>query len=116
MKRFLVWTLRAIGGLLFLFALGLGGGYLWLRGSLPQVAGERVIAGLSAPVEVLRDGDGIVTIRARNERDAARALGFVHAQDRLGQMDLMRRIGGNPPRNGVWNSYRKQVSVDMVKP
>ena len=93
MKRFLVWTLRAIGGLLFLFALGLGGGYLWLRGSLPQVAGERVIAGLSAPVEVLRDGDGIVTIRARDERDAARALGFVHAQDRLGQMDLMRRIG-----------------------
>jgi len=31
-------------------------------------------------------------------------------------VDLMRRIGGNPPRNGVWNSYRKQVSADMVKP
>ena len=30
--------------------------------------------------------------------------------------ELMRRIGGNPPRNGVWNSYRKQVSADMVKP
>ncbi len=30
--------------------------------------------------------------------------------------ELMRRIGGNPARNGVWNSYRKQVSADMVKP
>ena len=30
--------------------------------------------------------------------------------------ELMRRIGGNPPRNGVWNSYRKKVSGDMVRP
>ncbi|MCH8847548.1 MAG: class II aldolase/adducin family protein [Chloroflexi bacterium] len=30
--------------------------------------------------------------------------------------ELMIRIGGNPPRNGTWNSYRKQVSADMVKP
>ncbi len=30
--------------------------------------------------------------------------------------ELMRRIGGNPPRNGVWNSYRKKVSGDMVTP
>ena len=30
--------------------------------------------------------------------------------------ELMRRIGGNPARNGVWNSYRKLVSADMVKP
>jgi ribulose-5-phosphate 4-epimerase/fuculose-1-phosphate aldolase len=30
--------------------------------------------------------------------------------------ELMRRIGGNPPRNGAWNSYRKKVSGGMVKP
>ncbi len=108
MKRFLVWTLRAIGGLLFLFALGLGGGYLWLRGSLPKTEGTIEIAGLEATVEVLRDADGLVTIRARGERDAARALGYVHAQDRLWQMDLMRRIGAGRQGSGAyhrnWNS------------
>ncbi len=93
MNRFLVWTLRTCGALALLLALGAGGVYFWLRGALPQVEGERVIAGLSAPVEVLRDGDGIVTIRAQDELDAARALGFVHAQDRLWQMDYMRRVG-----------------------
>ena len=30
--------------------------------------------------------------------------------------ELMRRIGGNPPRDGVWNSYKKKVSGDMIKP
>ena len=42
---------------------------------------------------MLRDADGIVTIRAETERDAAAALGYVHAQDRLFQMDIMRRGG-----------------------
>ncbi len=93
MKRPLVWTLRALAGLAVLTALGLGGGYLWLRGSLPETRGTVEIAGLEASVEVLRDADGLVTIRAGNERDAARALGYVHAQDRLWQMDLMRRVG-----------------------
>ncbi len=93
MRRFVVWILRALVVLLLIAAFGAGGGYFWLRGSLPQVEGERVITGLSAPVEVLRDGDGIVTIRAEDELDASRALGFVHAQDRLWQMDFMRRIG-----------------------
>ncbi len=93
MTRALVWTLRALGGLLLLLALVSGGAYLWLRGSLPETEGTVVIAGLAASVEVLRDGDGIVTIRARGQYDAARALGYVHAQDRLWQMDFMRRAG-----------------------
>ncbi len=93
MTRALIWGLRALGGLLLLLAIGLGSAVLWLRGSLPETEGTVVIAGLAAPVEVLRDGDGIVTIRARGENDAARALGYVHAQDRLWQMDFMRRTG-----------------------
>ncbi|MCH8809499.1 MAG: penicillin acylase family protein, partial [Proteobacteria bacterium] len=93
MKRFLVWTLRGCGAIALLFALGAGGGYLWLRASLPKTEGTIEIAGLEATVEVLRDADGLVTIRAGGERDAALALGYVHAQDRLWQMDLMRRIG-----------------------
>ncbi len=93
MKRVLLWTLRALAGLTVLAILGLGGAVFWLRGALPQTEGNVEIAGLAAPVEVLRDRDGIVTIRAQSETDGARALGYVHAQDRLWQMDFMRRAG-----------------------
>jgi penicillin amidase len=49
------------------------------------------ISGLSAPVEISYDGNGVPRIKAANERDAATAIGFVHARDRMFQMDLMRR-------------------------
>jgi penicillin amidase len=69
------------------------GAYFYLRLSLPQVAGEIELAGLEAPVEVLRDAHGIPHIFARSESDAQFALGFVHAQDRLWQLEMNRRIG-----------------------
>jgi len=62
-----------------------------LRGSLPRLDGELALSGLSAPVSVQRDALGVVTIDAANETDAARALGYVHAQERYFEMDLMRR-------------------------
>jgi penicillin amidase len=62
-----------------------------LAASLPQLDGERRVAGLGAPVTIERDGLGVPTIRAASRTDAARALGFLHAQDRFFQMDLMRR-------------------------
>jgi len=67
---------------------------LWLavRASLPVLDGEQAVAGLSAMVKVLRDDTGVVTIDAANRSDAARATGFVHAQERFFQMDLMRRL------------------------
>jgi penicillin amidase len=49
------------------------------------------LAGLSAPVTVARDALGVPTVRAENRRDVARAVGWLHAQDRFFQMDLMRR-------------------------
>ena len=49
------------------------------------------IPGLSAPVDITFDGNGVPRIRAANARDAAVAIGFVHARDRLFQMELMRR-------------------------
>ena len=67
--------------------------FIFVWSVLPQTRGERALAGLTSPVEVLRDGDGIVTIRAQGEEDAYLALGFVHAQERLWQMDAMRRVG-----------------------
>ena len=87
---------RRIGlGLLVLPALLLvaaGGGFLWLRSGLPRDEGTLRLAGLTAPVTVIRDRDGVPLIRATSEADAYFALGFVHAQDRLWQMELHRRI------------------------
>lgn len=66
-------------------------GWVKLTGSLPRVSGEYTVAGLSQAVEVARDARGVPTIRAATRRDAFRALGFVHAQERFFQMDLQRR-------------------------
>jgi penicillin amidase len=77
--------------LLFLI---LGGGfYLYLRSSLPQVDGTVAVAGLKARVTIARDADGIPLITAGDDEDAAFGLGFAHAQDRLFQMETMRRYG-----------------------
>lgn len=65
--------------------------YFQLRGSLPQLDGSRQLLGLSAPVTVTRDALGVPTIRGKQRPDVAQALGFLHAQDRFFQMDLMRR-------------------------
>jgi penicillin G amidase len=85
--------LYGLGALVALIAIVGAGGYLWLRTSLPQTTGTIAVPGLGAEVEIVRDGDGVVTIRARDEADAFYALGFVHAQDRLFQMEMMRRVG-----------------------
>lgn len=71
------------------------GGYLYYRAqaSLPQLDGSLKLTGLSAPVEVLRDPFGVPHIFGTSVEDVARATGFVHAQDRLFQMELSRRMG-----------------------
>jgi penicillin amidase len=85
------WIRRVLVGLLLLTALLALGLWLALRASLATLDGERGLAGLSAPAEVQRDERGYVTVTAENRLDVARALGFVHAQERFFQMDLMRR-------------------------
>ena len=62
------------------------------QGSEPQRGGTLSVPGLSAPVEVVRDRFGIPHITARNDHDLYFAQGFVHAQDRLFQMDMERRL------------------------
>ena len=87
----LTWLKRLLLALLALAALLALGLWLALRASLAQLEGERALAGIAAPVEVQRDERGYVTVTAESRLDAARALGFVHAQERFFQMDLMRR-------------------------
>ena len=65
--------------------------YSMARSALPQLDGSVKIAGLSAPVTVMRDGHGVPTINAANLDDLFFAQGYVTAQDRLWQMDVMRR-------------------------
>lgn len=75
-------------GILLLAAIA---GWLVLRASLPVLEGERRLTGLEGEVTVERDGMGVPTIRAGSRADAARALGFLHGQERFFQMDLLRR-------------------------
>lgn len=84
----------AIFALLFaLFCLlAAAGGLLYLRQSLPKTEGELRLQGAHAPIEVLRDAFGVPHIYAGSIEDAHFALGFVHAQDRLWQMEMSRRI------------------------
>jgi penicillin amidase len=65
--------------------------YHQLRASLPQLDGSQSVPGLSAVVTVTRDALGVPTVRGESRLDVARGLGFLHAQDRFFQMDLLRR-------------------------
>ena len=65
--------------------------YARINGALPILEGNKTIYGLINEVTIDRDHAGIATIKAQNRQDAAAALGFVHAQERFFQMDLLRR-------------------------
>ncbi|HEY0307010.1 MAG TPA: penicillin acylase family protein [Acidobacteriaceae bacterium] len=87
-----------LGATLLLLLLGVlcfYGGRLYIRHamrtSLPQIDGTLHVAGLSAPVIVIRDAHGVPHIRAASLDDLVFAQGYVTAQDRLWQMDMLRR-------------------------
>ncbi len=85
------WLKRvALGLALALILLLLTATWL-LRASLPELDGSVTVTGLSAPVTIERDGLGVPTVRGANRLDVSRATGFLHAQERFFQMDLMRR-------------------------
>ncbi len=85
------WIKRGLAALLVLVLVAVLGVWWLMRGSLPELDGELAVPGLSGPVTVQRDALGVVTIDAANEADAMRALGYVHAQERYFEMDLLRR-------------------------
>jgi len=74
---------------------GLAGGayYLLVRRPLPKKNGTYNLRGLHEPIEIITDRYGVPHIYARNEDDLYFAQGYVHAQQRLWQMELNRRIG-----------------------
>ncbi|MFD7920743.1 penicillin acylase family protein [Streptomyces sp. NPDC059740] len=79
-----------------LLVAGVGYGSYWgvstVRGSFPQTTGSLKLPGLSSPVEVQRDGNGIPQVYADTDEDLFRAQGYVQAQDRFWEMDVRRHM------------------------
>src|SRR5205823_5887388 len=87
-----IWP-KALAAIFVLAALAGAAGLHYLRRSLPQIDGTIRVAGVSAPIEIVRDADAIPHVFAANKADALFGLGYLHAQDRLWQIELQRRIG-----------------------
>ncbi len=87
---------RTVGFLLIVVFIAILGALGWFysvaRSALPQLDGTIRVPGLSAPVRVIRDGHGVPVIEASSLSDLYFAQGYVIAQDRLWQMDGMRRF------------------------
>lgn len=115
--KFLVGTALAL-------AVFLAGVYFHVRGALPNYSGTMDVVGLKAPVEIRRDKNAVPHIIAGSIEDASFALGYVHAQDRFWQMELMRRIGQGrlaelvPPRlvgSGLVDSDRTMRGLGVYR-
>lgn len=85
------WLLRLLGGVIGLLAVVAASVTALIWWTLPPRDMRAAVPGLSAPVSVALDPDGIPWIKAASETDAAAALGFLHARDRMFEMELMRR-------------------------
>ena len=88
--RVLLWLLLAV---LIVLAGAAAYAYYAAHSALPQLDGRLQLSGLAAPVTVTRDSHGVPTIEASSLDDLFFAQGYVTAQDRLWQMDVMRRFG-----------------------
>ncbi len=86
------WLKRGAITIAVLIAIGAAGAAWHVHQKLPRRDGELQLSGLSAPVTVRYDEWGVPHIDARNEDDLYRALGYLHAQDRLFQMEMLRRL------------------------
>ncbi|MGX5217571.1 penicillin acylase family protein [Pseudomonas segetis] len=83
---------RSLTALAVIVALAAAGGGWYCTSKQPKREGEIALQQLQAPVSVRYDERGVPHIKAESEADMYRALGYVHAQDRLFQMELMRRL------------------------
>src|SRR5450432_217277 len=92
-RRFRPW--RFLGWLVLALLLVVAAGIVWLysiaRSALPDLDGAIPVPGISGPVSVSRDSHGVPTIEAATLDDLFFAQGYITSQDRLFQMDLLRR-------------------------
>lgn len=85
------WLIRIVSGLVALGVIAALLAYYILSRSLVDYDEDFTVAGISAPVEIVRNNDNVPHIFGKSDRDVFFALGFAHAQDRLWQMTMLRR-------------------------
>jgi penicillin G amidase len=88
-RKLVIWS---TGSVLVLVVVAATVAFFGLRASLPRDSGELTVTGIAAEVSITRDARGIATIAGDSLDDVAFGLGFVHAQERFFQMDLVRRV------------------------
>ena len=93
MARFFKWLFRGLLAVAVLVVAGVGGIALYSRGAVPALDGTVRVAGSTGTIEIVRDANGVAHVEAQSRSDAYFGLGYVHAQERLWQMDLLRRLG-----------------------
>ena len=91
MVRLFRWLLRLVTGLLALGLLSVLILYWFFSRSIPDYSETLTVAGLSAPVEIVRDNANVPHIFGETDEDVYFGIGLAHAQDRLWQMTMMRR-------------------------
>jgi penicillin amidase len=84
---------KTLAGLIILSILIVGAVFFYLNSTKPDYSGEIKLPGLKDKVEVYFDDYGIPHIYAQNKEDLYYAFGYVHAQERLFQMEMLKRIG-----------------------
>ncbi len=89
----LKWVWIGVAVLIFLLLLTPAAGLLLLRTSLPDFRSSVRLEGVGSPVQIMRDAQAVPHIFAASDSDAYFALGYLHAQDRLWQMHIQRRLG-----------------------
>ncbi len=87
------WLRRGAWTLLLLVLAVAAALWIYSRRVLPQTQGAVLLQGLRAEISIERDANGIPTIKAASREDAVFGLGYVHAQDRLWQLETHKRIG-----------------------
>jgi penicillin amidase len=86
------WSKRILLAALMLLVLAVLAAWWYLRGSLAQLDGTRQATGMETTASIARDAHGVPVISGGSRADVAYATGFVHAQERFFQMDLLRRV------------------------
>jgi penicillin G amidase len=103
-------TFTSVSIIIFILATAAAWTYSRIDGSLPILDGKKTLFGLSHTVTVERDASGVPTIVAKNRLDVAVAVGFIHAQERFFQMDLLRRNSA-----GELSSLFGELALDYDK-
>src|SRR6202051_82698 len=91
-RRSSAWLMTLLCALVAIIVAVGTAGYMTLRASLPQLDGTHVASALSATVAIERDALGVPTLQGSTRTDVTFGTGFVQAQDRFFQMDLLRRV------------------------